>query len=450
MEKTRHLLAPIDYGELHRQMAHELGARGPSASNSVSVLVSVLEQEDSIPAAHEEFKALGLMGPAARGAVPSLVQWLAKPDTLPARYPGARVWQQGAAWALVRIAPEDPRVATALVSALALCGTEKNRAFLTPAEFTEPTDLQDFPPSFGNGWPSTRRSLIRAIGGLRPQNPQTLAALFHELREGDYGAQATAADTLGDIHPTTPEIVAALKDALLRTEAEHLAEWRELAALTPLYLHGDSAHLALSMTNPAPEVSMIFNYAPNSPTEHLDTLYLPGAGFPGWGLRLRVIRSLGRIGASAQDVLPFFLKDCENQTALWRFDAAVAAWRISGGSSEAIAVFEHGLRASDLESRQLAVAHLSELVARFPKALALLCNGLQDPDLRIRLQVLNSLGALSTNAVPALPAIEALTSDRKIVVRITATQALQAIQPVGLLAPTSPSPTKPFARTSPR
>ena len=37
---------------------------------------------------------------------------------------------------------------------------------------------------------------MRAIGRLRPQNSQTMAALLHELRYGDYGIQATAADVL--------------------------------------------------------------------------------------------------------------------------------------------------------------------------------------------------------------------------------------------------------------
>lgn len=426
-ERIRDLLAPIDYGNLHRQGASELGVRGPLASNAVSVLVEALEQEGNVTAAHEEFRALGEIGPFAREAVPDLVKWLTRPDPVPAPFPGINVWKQGAAWALVRIAPEDPRVAAALINALAACVPERDHAFLYPSEFSQPTDLRDFPNSYGQGWPSTRRSLIRAIGRLRPQNAQTLAALFHTLREGDYGAQATAADLLGDIRPTSSEIIAALKDALVATEVEHLPEWRELAALTPPYL--DSTHAALFMTNPAPEVGMIFGNAPDSPTEHLDTIYFAGAGFPGWGLRLRVIRSLGRIGAPAQEALPLLLKHCENDATSVRFDAAVAAWRVCGGCPKAVSVFEQGLQAKELESRQLAVARLSELGAQLPGAIALLSYGLHDPDLRIRLQVLHSLGALSTNAAPVAPTIESFTFDAKFVIRIAATQALQEIRP---------------------
>jgi hypothetical protein len=123
------------------------------------------------------------------------------------------------------------------------------------------------------------------------------------------------------------------------------------------------------------------------------------------------------------------LKECENETKPWRFDAAVAIWRISGGGPEAIAVFEHGLHAADLKSRQLAVARLSEIGAEFPKVLTLLTSGLQDPALQIRVEVLALLAALGTNSIPVLPAIEAITNDRMFRMRDAATQAIHAIQP---------------------
>jgi HEAT repeat protein len=430
MEIIRHLLAGVEYGKLHEQAATELGARGPAASNAVCALVRSLAHEGSVTAADAEFRALGKIGPAAHRAVPDLVEWLAKPPPDSLRDPGIRVWEQGAAWALVRIAPEDPRVGTAMVKALAACAAERSRAWLRPGEFTEPTDLRNLPDSGNQGWPSTRRSLIKAIGRIRPQNSQTLAALFHELHDGDYAAQATAADVLGEIYPTSPDVVAALTNALLRTEAEHLPAWRELAALTPPHL--DAAHRASFKVDPAPEVLMVFGEAPDSIAERLDTIYFPGAGFPGWGLRLRVIRSLGRIGSPAREVLPSLLRECQSETKPSRFDAAVAVWRICGNSPEAIAAFERGLQASKLESRELALARLSDIAAELPRAITLLSYGLQDPDLQIRWRVLHLLGALGTNGASALPAVEALTNDPKILIRMSATAAVQLIQPVRL------------------
>jgi len=422
MEGMREMLAPIDYENLRRRAAIELGVRGPSASNAVDVLVSAIGQENSLDAAHEEFMALGRIGPAARQAVPRLLEWLAKPDPAPAPWTGTGIWKQGAAWALVRIAPEDPRVADALISALASCGIERSNAFLSATEFTELGD----PDTPGHGWPSTRRSLIRAIGKLRPQTPQTLAALFHELRYGDYAAEVTAADVLGEIRPAFPDTIAALKDALLRTEAEHLPDRRDLVALTPPYL--DSAHAALFKVDPSPEMAMVFR-VPTSPIEQLETIYLPGAGFPGWGLRLRVIRALGRIGSPAREVFPLLVQECESQTRPWRFDAAVAAWRISGDSPEAITTFERGLHYGDLESRQFAVARLSEIGTEFPKALGLLASGLRDSSVQIRFLALGLVAALGTNAIPVLPAIiDAMTNDRTFRIRIAATQTLQAVQ----------------------
>jgi HEAT repeat protein len=242
--------------------------------------------------------------------------------------------------------------------------------------------------------------------------------LFDELRSDDYAAAATAADVLGEIRPASPDTIAALKDALLRTEAEHLPDRRDLVAL----------YAAQFKVNPAPGVALVFLGVPTSPLEQLETIYLPGAGFAGWGLRLRVIRALGRIGCPALEVFPLLVQECESQTKSWRFDAAVAAWRISGDSPEAITTFERGLRAVDLESRQFALARLSEIGPEFPKALRLLASGLQDSSVEIRFLVLNSLAALGTNAVPVLPAIEAMTNDRTFLIRIVATQALQAVQ----------------------
>jgi hypothetical protein len=59
----------------------------------------------------------------------------------------------------------------------------------------------------------------------------------------------------------------------------------------------------------------------------------------------------------------------------------------------------------------------------------LLSCGLEDHDLQIRLQVLDSLGSLGTNAISALPFIKALTNDRMARIRNAARQTLQTIQP---------------------
>jgi len=424
MEGIRAWLKPADYGELHRQAAFELRGQGPLASNSVGVLVTALGREKDMAAAHEEFAALGRIGPAAREAVPELLRWLSRADPTPPPWGGLGIWKNGAANALARIAPESQQVADALVHALALCGVERRRPYLTRAEFNEP----DILPNTSQGAPSTRRSLIRALGKLHPQTAETLAALFDELSNGDYAAQATAAEVLGEIRPTTSEIVSNLLNKLVKTEAEHLPDWQDLTALTPPYL--DAAHTALFQENPAPEVRMTFREAATIPPEDLDTNYLPGAGFAGWGLRLRVIRSLGRIGPPAQAALALLLQECQAEGKPWRWEAAIAAWRISDNCPETIAAFEHGLHSSELESRRLAAERLGEIAAEFPKALKLLSSALQDSDRQIRWNVLHSLAGLGSNALPVRPSIEALTIDRAFILRVAATQALEAIGPM--------------------
>ena len=173
---------------------------------------------------------------------------------------------------------------------------------------------------------------------------------------------------------------------------------------------------------------MVFSDAPDDPLGKFETIFPSGKGFPGWGLRLRVIRALGRIGPPAREAMPLLLSECENRTNVLRFDAAVAAWRIDGQSPELTATFEQGLHAADPGLRQFAIARLAETGAELPQALALLIDGLRDPVVSIRVQVVDSLAALGTNALPALPALRVLTNDQTFLVRIVATQALQAVQ----------------------
>ena len=433
MERTRAYLAPTDYTLLRRQAAVELGKRGPSAKKAVRALLGAISSEDDLSVVHEEFTALGKIGPDARKAIPELLTWLSKPDPLLTnRYPAYRymgglgVWKQGAGWALARIGPERSDVSAALLRALALCGGERERPFLSPKEFIDPSDTRNLPWNYGQGWPSARRTLIRAIGEMRPQTQETLAALLHELSDGDYSAQATAADVLGEIRPTSSEIIGALRDVLRRTVAEHPPDWQDLMTLTPPFL--DTAHGLLFKTNPAPEVRMVFGEAPTALSERLATVFAPGGGFPGWGLRLRVIQSLGRIGKPASEVAPLLRHECVSETNILRFDAAIALLRLDGESPEVVATFEQGLQATNEEARTLALERLVELGSESPKTALLLAGALGDRDFHNRLKALEALSGLGSNAISVLPAIRPLTNDRNSLVRKAATKAVENVQ----------------------
>jgi len=447
MSEILSFLKPADYGKLHFWAAIELGARGPTASNAVGALVWAAGNQDQMETrvAMEELLALGRIGPAARKAVPELLKRLT--SGVPGSGPG--MLSQGAAWALPRIAPEDERVAAALVAALARCPAEDDYTYIAPDQFKEPIDTDRLRGTDRRHPPSNKRNLIRAIGKLRPQTPQSLAALFDQLDHGDYGAQATAADALGERGLASRDTLDELKGAFLRARNERLPIKRDFLALATAWSyawarsHGvpaeywptasrvgkpDPRSLVYFPEDPEQKLWRAFGHLWEVPANWFEAVVVPGEGFPGWGLRLRVIRALGRIGPPAGELMPLLLEECGNATNPARLDAAVAVWRIKGETPEVAGILEQGLRAADPETLRIAVACLSEISATSPKALALLIGGLHDPVLQIRLQVLNSLASLGTNAISALPALRALTNDQYFAVQIVAAQAIQVIQ----------------------
>jgi len=467
LERALRLLKPTEDQTFHDRRlraAAQLGLRGPAASNAVPALLRALRHEEfgDDQVIDEELLALGRIGPAARPAVPDLLRWLngqlpaapAPPSlrkvvtrvryggTLPvsvsrtARPAKPGTWTRGAAWALARIAPDDPQVRSELLKALGRCGVGDLDACIRPDNFNEPV-LEGWRPATwgatgGPMSPSEKRNLLRAIGRLRPQTPETLAALLDQLDHGEYAAQATAADVVGQMRPVCREGVAKLIAGLTRTGGEHLPDNRELDALATAWWKAYERHFgsvpASVKDTPEKRITGAWGGGQRGLGEMVDTVFVQVPGFPGWGLRLRIIRALGQLGPAAREAMPLLLSECRNPTTVLRFDAAVAAWRIHGASPEVIATFEDGWRCADAQTRQLETARLKELAAESPQAVAPLMEGLSDPSRAIRLQVMASLASLGVKAAPALPALRALEDDPEPIVRIGATQALRAVQ----------------------
>ena len=356
-------LQPSDYRAIRSQAAVAVEARGASASNAVPALVWGIAHESvqDYDIAHHEFLALGKIGPPARDAVPELLKWLTNNGA------GRGTWMRGAAWALPRIAPDDPHVAAALVQARAQWRVENEYADINPEQFREPVE----------SWrPSGRRNLVRAIALLRPQSGQTMSALYDALEHGDYGEQATAADVLGALRPVSPETVAKLKATLVRAAGESPPE--NLNALAKAWVDAFERRYGPMIPAWAPgkiDESNAAGFAhltlPRTALEKFETIYLPAQGFPGWGLGLRAIRALGSIGPEAREAVPVLVQEYEAKTNLLRFEAAVAVCRISGPSPQVLAVFKEGLATSDARFRQAAMTGLKELGADCPEARAL-------------------------------------------------------------------------------
>lgn len=428
--------SPPDYWRMHLSAAERLGALGPLASNAVPALLWAVGNESprDYGTILEEFLAIGRIGPGARQAVPELLRWLSSPDPLMRAGSAQGTWRRGAAWALARIAPDDPQVATALVNALARCQREDLFAFVNPDDFREP---------IVEGWhatlrapflPSEKRTLIRSLGKLRPQTLETISALLNQLEQGEYAARATAADVLGTLRPTRVEVTRKLVEALALTESEHLPNALERDAIAMEWWDAFGRHSAgsagaiKSMSDTPEKRAGAFAFVESNPLDLVDVLFVPAQGYSGWGLRVSVIRALGHIGPSAIDALPMLQRECQNRTNVLRFDAAAAAWRISGATPEVLATFEDGCRSSDRDMRQIVVSRLRDLGTESPKAVGLLSVALQDPSHVVRKQAAESLAWLGTNAISALPALRASENDPAMIVRSFATQAVMAVQ----------------------
>jgi HEAT repeat protein len=230
------------------------------------------------------------------------------------------------------------------------------------------------------------------------------------------------------------EVTRKLVEALAHTDSEHLPNALERDEIAIEWWaaferrNGASAGAIRSMRATPEDRASTFAFVERNPIELVDVLFAPAQGYAGWGLRVRVIRALGHIGASAVDALPMLLRECQNRTNVLRFDAAAAAWRIGGPTPEVIATFGDGCRSSDGEMRQIAVSRLRDLGTESPKAVALLSEALQDGSTTVRKQAAESLAWLGTNAISALPALRALENDQAFIVRVFATQAVLAVQ----------------------
>lgn len=396
------VLEPKDYTLDRARACWDLAGCGPSASNAVTALMRVANEDPSLDVRTEAMKALGAIGPAARPAIPQLLGLFTNGGNGPLCYaPG---------WALAQIAPENETVARTLIDSLARTSPSGGQKAISVLDFEQPIDALGA---------SDKLVLIRALGKMNPQTQEILAALYGQLEHGDYAARATAAEALGGTNPAQQETVLRLAEALLRSKDEVLPDgpvpverFRVRPTDPPWHHHLPQARIA--------------DYLDIA--KKLESVYLPDQGLGGWGLRLRIIWALSRIGPAARDAIPTLVREYENQTNILRFDAAAACWHINGPSSGEVAIFVSGLQDSDVEIRKLALARLSELASEFVEAIPLLTKALDDRDLLVRWWAVLSMQSLGPKAVSAMPQLKSLENDPSYRVRFAATQAVQVVQ----------------------
>jgi len=157
---------------------------------------------------------------------------------------------------------------------------------------------------------------LPALAKMHPQSREILAALYGQLEHGGYAEQVTAAEALGGMRPADRNTVLKLIAALIRSRDERMP--RDLGALALAWVDAyKRGHDRLDSHDPAfvEVTNEIANTAarlsvPVTPVARLGTICVPGEGFSGSGLRLRVIRALGRIGPAAQEAMPLLIQGC--------------------------------------------------------------------------------------------------------------------------------------------
>ena len=382
-------VSPIDASTIRKEACCSLEALGPFASNAVSPL-TVAITDPSPDVRREALRALGSIGSPAKAATGKLL---------------IRLMDQSydlrdeAAGALGRIAPNDPKVISALFEALTdpIANYAAAQALESNAEQYDERIRGLLMDVLKNADFSIKHLLIRAMSKIRPQSETNLAALLHLLEQGDYYTKVIVVEVLGELQPPPTGAVPTLRRLFLQTRNEQMSA-----------IHYGFSRVQLAQTS-----------------------FIDGVHSNSWGLHRRVIYTLGKIGPAAEETIPLLVDEYHNETNLLRFDAAVARWRIDGDTGEMIATLKSGLLDPDVTARELGVVRLTEIATECPESVDLLESALRDSETRIRLMAIESLSKLGTKAIAAVPALRAVSrSDTKFVVREEAKKALARIHKI--------------------
>jgi HEAT repeat protein len=344
------------------------------ASPAVPPLARALT-DPSVAVRRAVVETLGRIGPDARASVPPLTQALRDPD-----------WEVRilAAQALWRIARNDTTSIDTLVEVINGNG---------PAD---------------KGWKQMLAAEV--LGEIGPPAKRAVGPLVEVLAERKWnsmGLRSTAAEALGKIGPAAkeaiPALVLSLKDdkALVRVRAA-IAIWRidrqpKMAAPVLIEVLQSTDHDAFLRGVAARGLGEMGVAGKQAIPALIATLKGEDSD-----LRGEALRALGCMGPAAAHALPIIRQALSEDRHYVRICAAEALWKLGAEPDEPVRVLVKALADEDY------------------------VENVMEPNVRIHAaRILKEMKDKAKSSVPALRAVVATTSNRKL--REAATQALEAI-----------------------
>jgi HEAT repeat protein len=376
---------------LRKEACRALAALKSEASPAVMILLDVARKDPSPSVRSSAIDALGAIGAPASNAVPVLLTMLKEiPDPFT---------RDAIRSAIPKIAVSDPNLISEFVELM----DSRDRSLATHAAtlLNEFGRRSDVPESVllnalkgrTNDW--DRMMFMSSLGKRTSLSGEAIGVLESALFETNYFLRFSAAEALANAGPAAVEAIPSLLKVLDEP---------------------------MDLTISALQLHTLGRFA-NKPVE----------------LHRTVIRSLGTIGRWASNAIPVLVREYQNPTNVFRFDAALARLKIDANCEAIRGVFATDLQHDDQEIRRLALVKLGD-VARFcPETIDLVISAMRSTNRSSRAQAIDLLPNFGTNAMAAREALLKAMADPHLSIRYAAGRALTNLQAMR----NEPSPSKP-------
>jgi beta-lactamase regulating signal transducer with metallopeptidase domain/HEAT repeat protein len=369
----------LDRGETHarrRWASYLLGQMGPAMTNAIPELITALEDERII--SRFAATALGHAGPPAREAVPALIEAL---------YFG----NGDAASALVKIAPDDPRLTPSFLEALEMFR--------------------------GMDYGQSQDKIVMALGRVGPRAKPAIPQLLEMLEEEN--RRVAAAIALRSIARDSPEVIATAEATLRRIGPPHLED-ADLPSLLrrlqgPAVSHEQTQVLWIisQMARESPEVFAA-----------LEKVMEQAEG----QLKLQISQTLFHLGGNADRLLTLGMDYLRSPEPNVRSLAARTLALLETNAIPARPLLVELLSKDEHSSVRISAAiALGRIRPQDEASINALIAALDHPVSSLRYSATRALGNIGPGAKAAVPSLQRLLNDRHAGTRFYAMQALWRI-----------------------
>lgn len=361
-----HLIALFDSKDLavRCEVVSALGTMGDSAAIAIPKLIGLLD-DDSATLRYSTIKTLREIGEHAKPAADKLKALMAHRDTLTS---------MGAAWALVRIVPDDRKTIRATIPLL-VRGLEnkaehiRSGATLALAEIGEPA-VSALIVAAAKPDIATTTHACDALGLIGPDAESAVPTLLKLLSATDATVCWHAARALGTIGRQPKTVVPALTELL-----KHKSKTVRLAALTVIGQYGVESAAAVSAVMPLAQDSDV-------------------------RIRLAAIDALGEIGPGAHAAVKLLDKALEDPVGSVTVNAAESLGKIG---KPAVGVLT--ARLGDPKLRLLALSVLASIGRDAKSAVPEIVKLTSVEDRTVRIEAFLAIAAMGADAEAAVPAL---------------------------------------------